>query len=131
MAAPTIDKLVKSLENPHIPPINSEPTYTTLHGMHKLLNFNAVSVNTNLGCGTLGHLCLTLHPTIYANPLTTRVVPLLNPGATPVIPAGATGPKAASIRYTHDAATLAFNTFANVDHELCQQLLGAVDDTFL
>ena len=46
----------------------------------------------------------------------------------PVIPAGVTGPEAASIRYAHDAATLAFNTFNNFDRALHQQLLGAVED---
>ena len=75
------------------------------------------------------HVCLTLFPTVYAILLTTRVIPPPNPGATPIIPAGATGPEAASIRYAHDAATLAFNTFHNVDHALCQQLLGAAKDT--
>ena len=105
--------------------------YTTLQGMHKLLNSNVASVATNLGCGTLGHLCLTLSPTVYATLPTTRVFPPLNPGATPVIPAGAIGPEAASIRYAHDAATLAFNTFAKVNRAMCQQLLGAVDDIFL
>ena len=131
MAAPTVDKLVERFENPHIPPIDGEPTYATLHGMHKLLNSNAASVTTNLGCRTLGHLCLTLSPTVYATPSTTRVAPHLNTGANPFILAGATVPEAASIRYAHDAATLAFNTFTNVDRALCQQLLGAVDDTFL
>ena len=99
--------------------------------MHEILNFNAVSVATNLVCGTLGHLCLALSPTVYATLSTTIVSPPLNPGAMPVILAGATGPEAASIRYAHDAGTLGFNTFANVDRELRQQLLGAVDDTFL
>ena len=131
MASPTVDKLVESFKNPHIPPIDGEPTYATLHGMHELLNSNATSVATNLGCGTLGHLCLTLSPTIYFTFSTTIVVVPLNPGATPVIPDGATGPEAASIRYAHDAATLDFNTFLNVDRALRQQLLGAVDDTFL
>ena len=56
MAAPSIDKLVESFENPSISPIDGEPTYATLHAMHELLNLNAESVNTNLGCGTLGHM---------------------------------------------------------------------------
>ena len=99
--------------------------------MHELLNLNAASVNTNLGCGTLGHLFLTLSPTVYATLLTTRVVPPPNPRATPVIPAGATGPKAASIRYAHDAATLASNMFHNFNCALRQQLLGVVKDTFV
>ena len=49
----------------------------------------------------------------------------------PVILSGTTGPEAASIRYAHDAVTLAFNTSANVDRALRQQLLGDVDNTFL
>ena len=76
-----------------------------IHALHKLLNLNASSVNTNLGCGTLGHLCLTLAPTIYVTLSATRVVPPPNPGATPVILAGATRPKAASIRYAHYTET--------------------------
>ena len=76
-------------------------------------------------------MCLTLSPTIYATLSTTRVFPPLNPGVTPVIPTGTTGPEAASIRYAHDAATLAFNTFSNVDRALRQQLISAVKDTFL
>ena len=120
MADPSVEKIVESFKNPSIPPIDGETTYTTLHAMYDLLNSNAASVTTNLGCGTLVHLCLTLSPTIYATLLTTRVVSPPNPGATPVIPAGATGPEAESIRYAHDAATLAFNTFNNVNHVLCQ-----------
>ena len=46
-------------------------------------------------------------------------------------PGRSDGPKATSIRYAHDAATLAFNTFENIDRALRQQLLGAVNDTFL
>ena len=131
VAAPSVNKLVESFENPSIPLIDWEPTYVTLHAMHKLLKLNAASVTTNLGCGTLGHLCLNLSPTVYATLLTTRVVPSFNPDTTPVIPAGATRPEAVSVCYAHDAATLAFNTFNNVDRALCQQLLGAVEDTFL
>ena len=48
-----------------------------------------------------------------------------------IIPAGATRPEAASIRYVHDAVKLAFNTFSNSERAFCQQLLGAVEYTFL
>ena len=93
MAAPSVDKLVESFENPNIPPIDGEPTYATLHEIHELLNSNTASVSTNIGCSTLGHLCLTLSPTVYATLSTTRFIPPLNTGATPVIPAGTTGPR--------------------------------------
>ena len=118
MAAPSVDKIVESFENPSIPLIDGEPTYTTLQAIHDLLKSNAASVTTNLGCSTLRLLCLTLSPSGYATLSTTLVVPPHNTGATPVIPEGATGPEAASICYTHDTATLAFNNFKNVDHAL-------------
>ena len=131
MAAPSVDKLVESFKNPRIPPIDGKPTYAMLHTMHELLDLNAASFNTNLGCGTLGHLCLALPPTVYATLSTTRVAPPPNTGATPVIPTGATGPEAASTRYAHDAETMEFNTFKNVNPALCQKILGAVEDTFV
>ena len=49
MAAPYVDKLVESVENPSIPPIDGEPTYATFHAIQELLNLNVASVNTNLG----------------------------------------------------------------------------------
>ena len=102
-----------------------------LHAMHKLFNLNAASVSTNLGCGMIRHLCLTLYPTFYATLLTTQVVPPPNPRATPAIPEGAAVPKSASICYAHDTATQAFNTFHNIECSLRQKLLDAVEDTFV
>ena len=131
MAATSVDKLVESFKNPTIPLIDGKPTYATIHSLHKLLNSNTASVSTNLGCGTLGHLCFTLSLTFYTTLLATRVVPPPNSVATPVIPAGATGPKASSIRYAHNAATLAFNMFQNVDRALRQQLMGAAEYNFV
>ena len=49
MAAPTVNTLVESFENPHIHMIDGELTYATLHGMHELLNSKSASVATNLG----------------------------------------------------------------------------------
>ena len=76
MASPTLSKLVESFKNTHIPPIDGKPTYATLHGIHELLNSNAVSIANNLGCRTLVHVCFTLYPTIYTTLSTTRVAPL-------------------------------------------------------
>ena len=56
MLSTSVDKLVDSFKNPTIPPINDELTSVTIHAIHKLLNSNAVYVNTKLGCGTLGYL---------------------------------------------------------------------------
>ena len=125
MAANSVDKFVESFENPTI---DGEPTYATIHAMHELLNFNVAYVNTNLGCGSLRHLCITLSLTFYATLLVTQAVPPPNPGATLVVPVGTTRPEAVSIRYAHDAATLTCNTFQNVYHALRQQRMGAVEE---
>ena len=126
MASISVDKLVNKLENPTIPLIYVKSTYVTIHAKQDIIKLNTASVNTNLICGTLGHLCLTLSPTVYATLLTIRFIPPPNPGATLVIPAGITGPEAASIGYAHFLATLDFNTFWNVDRALCQQLMGTI-----
>ena len=97
MADNSVDNLVKSFETPTIPPIIRKPTYYTIHSLHKLFNLNAASFRTNLGCGTLRHLCPTLFPTVYATLSVTLVLTPPNPGATPVIPEGATGPEAAPL----------------------------------
>ena len=96
--------------------------------MHKVLNPNAELVNTNLSCGTLGHLCITLSPTVCATFSATWVIPPPNPVSTPVVSAGTTGPKAASICYAHDATMPVLNTFRNVDHAFFQKLMVTVED---
>ena len=131
MASPSANKLVESFENPTIPPIDGKPTYAIIQAMHKILNMNMSSVNTNLVCGTLRHLCLALSPTVYASFLAIWAVAPPSPGVMPVILEGAIGPKAASTRYAHDTATLAFKTFHNVNRTLRQKFLGAFEDTFV
>ena len=102
-----------------------------IHSLHYFLNSNAASVNTNLGCVTMGNLCLTYTPTVYENLLATPVVPPPNTRAAPVIPAGAIGPGSAPLRYAHNAATIAFTMFQNMDRALCQQILGSAEEKFV
>ena len=104
--------------------------YAIIHSLHELLNSNTASVCTNLVCGNLGHLCLTLSPTIYVTLLVTLAVPLSNTDAAFVIPAGATVPEGASIQYTHNVATVAFGMFQNIDRVLRQQLMGVAEGNF-
>ena len=131
MTANSVDMLVERFENPMILPINGKPTYVTIHAMHALLNSNAASVNTNFGCGTLIHFCLTLSPTVCVTLSATWVVPPRNPGVTHVIPLGATGLKSASILYTHNAARHAFKIFRNIYLALWKQLIGAIEDNLV
>ena len=131
MAATSVDKLVKSFKNPTIAQIDGKPMYATIHFLHELLNMNAESVSTNLGCGTLRHLCLTLSPTVYVILLVTPVLPPPNPRAALIIPVCDIGRELESLRYAHNAATVAFSTFQNIYRNLFQQLMGSIEDKFV
>ena len=85
---------------PHfsIPPINAQPTYSSIHEIHQFLSSNAVSIQSNLGCGILGLIYLTLLTTVYATLSATLFIPPPNPGATAKVPSTATAAQTSSIR---------------------------------
>ena len=85
------------------------PNYESSSKLHTKLNSNAVSVQSNLGCGTLGILYLTVSPAVYSTLYVTSFVVTVNPGAAPIIPDLATSPQIADFRYTFQAATALFN----------------------
>ena len=60
-----IEKIVDSFPFPTIPPIVGTPTYNTIAEVNLKLNSNSASVQSNLGCGTLGLLQLTVSPAVY------------------------------------------------------------------
>ena len=62
----TLDKIVDGFPFPKISPIAGAPNYETIAKVHLELNSNAASVQSNLGCGTLGLLQLTVSPAVYA-----------------------------------------------------------------
>ena len=86
------------------PPIIVQPTYSSIHEIHQFLSSNAAYIQSNLGCGTLGLIYLTLSPSVYATLLATLLVPPPNPGATTTIPSTATASQTSSIRQAYDEA---------------------------
>ena len=62
-----IDKIVYGFPFPTIPPIFGTPTYHTISEVNLKLNSNAASVQSNLSCGTLGLLQLTVFTAAYNN----------------------------------------------------------------
>ena len=59
-----IDKIVDVFSSPTIPPIDGTPTYNTITEVNLKLNSNSASVQSKLGCGTLGLLQLTTSPAV-------------------------------------------------------------------
>ena len=129
----TIDKIVEGFPFPTIDPIIGEPNYEKIAEVHLKLNSNAASVQSNLGCGTLGLLYLTLKPAVYATVAAnnTPFVPPVNPGALAAIPDTSTAAQIASFRYDHKIATDLFTEYDRTDKALRQLLISSVDETFI
>eukprot|EP00957_Ditylum_brightwellii_P000356 27398-Ditylum_brightwellii.AAC.1 len=63
--APTVEKFLSDLPPPTVPKVTGEPTYKSIHTIHKILKEYAASVHINLGGGAHGHLALVLMPGHY------------------------------------------------------------------
>ena len=97
----SIEKIVDRFLFSTINPIIGTPDYESIVDIHLKLNYNSASVQSNLGCGTLGLLFLTVSPAVYATLSTTTFVPPVNPGPEPSIPTGLTSDVIADLRYHH------------------------------
>ena len=126
----SIEKIVDGFLFPTTKPIIGTPDYESIADMHLKLNSNAVSVQSNLGCGTLGFLFLTVLPAVYATLSTTAFVPLVNPGPEPSIPTGPNGAVIADLRYHHTKSTKIFTKYKNTDKALCQLILASTDKLY-
>lgn len=127
----TIESLVDGFPYPIVTPIVGEPNYESIAALHLQLNANAASIQSHLGNGQLGLLSLTVSPAVYATLSAVPFVPPANPGASPDIPDGSTGPQIANFRLTFVEETKLFKEYDLADKALKQLLLGAVDDMFV
>ena len=114
-----------------IPSIVGNPTYNTISEINLKINSNSASVQSNLGCGTLGLLQLTVSPAIYNTfSVATFVVPT-NPVSAPDIESNSTGAQITELLYAFDTATALFNEYDHTDKALQKILLTTVDEIFI
>ena len=123
----SIKKIVDGFPFPTIDPIIGTLDYESIADIHLKLNSNAASVQSNLGCGKLGLLFLTVSPAVYATLSTTTFVPPVNPGPEPIIPTGLTSAVIAELQYHHTEATKIFTKYENTDKALHRLLLASTD----
>ena len=114
----SIEKIMDNFPNPTISPIVGQPGYETIADVHLKLNANAASVQSHLGCGTLGLLYLTATPAVYNTLSAITFIPPHNPGMDLVIPTGAIGPVIADIRLQHANATRLYKQYDSTDKAL-------------
>jgi hypothetical protein len=101
----TVESLVAGFAFPTVHPIVGEPNYESIAALHLQLNSNATSIQSHLGNGQLGLISLTVSPAVYATLSNVVFIPPINPGSTPNIPIGSTGPQIANLRVAFTKAT--------------------------
>ena len=125
-----IDKIVDIFPFPTISTIIGAPNYETIAEVHLRLNSNATSVQSNLGCGTLGLLHLTVYPAVYATLSATAFIAPVKPNSKPTITLIASGPQITNLRCAYDVATAVFNNYDRTKKALRKMLIAAVDEMF-
>ena len=105
--------------------------YKSIADIHLKLNSNAALVQSNLECGTLCLLFLTVLPAVYATWSDIVFVTPVNPGPEPNITTGATGAAISDLRYHHAVATKVFTEYDNTDKALRQLLLESTNELYV
>ena len=126
-----INKIVDGFPFPTISSIVGTPTYNTIVEVNLKLNSNSASVKSNLGCGTLGLLQLTVSPAVYDTLTSTPFIVPVNPGYIPIIPSNSTGAQITEIFYAFDTASALFNEYDRTDKAFQQIILSTVDEIFI
>ena len=127
----SIKKIMDRFLFPTTNPIVGTPDDDCIADINLKLDSKAESVQSHLGCGTLGILFLTVSLAVYA-PLSTIVfVTPVNPGTQPNIPTGATGSVIADLRYHQAEATKIFIEYKKIGKALCQILLVSTEKLYV
>ena len=113
-----INKIVDSFPFPTIPPIVGTPTYNTIAKVNLKLNSNSASIQSNLGCGTLGLLQLTVSPVVYNTLSSLPFIVPINHGSVPIIPANSTGAQITELHYAFNTASALLNEYDSTDKAL-------------
>ena len=127
----SVDKIIDGMHNPTLNEIAGTPSYDTIKTVNNELIANVYSIQTNLGCGTVGYARLTLTPGVYATISIAAWIHPLNPGLQPIIHVGSTGIQISALNRAFDKASEVYSDFQLVSNALKKQLLAAVDDIFL
>ena len=127
----SIEKIVDRFPFPAIDTIVGTPDYESIADIHLKLNSNAALVQSNLGCGMLGLLFLTISPAVYATLSDIALFPPVNPGTELNIPASATGVTIADLQYHHTVATKIFKKYENTYKSFHQFLLASTGELYV
>lgn len=117
-------------EFPNLTKIHGEPTFDSIKQLHNEIKANSQNVQSNLGGGQYGHLGLVLNVQQYALLSNAPFIRPAHPGVL-VIPNGTTNHRSQLLRDQHTEALRVFNEVNNVEKTLRQQIIAAVEPSYL
>ena len=127
----SVDKLIDGMPTPVLTKIVGMPDYDSVKEMNDELTGNAFTIQTNLGCGTVGYSRLTLTPAVFANISITAFIAPPNPGVQALIPVNSTAIQITAINRAFDTAQSVYQAYVTVGNALKKQLLAAVEDIYI
>ena len=128
--AGTTEDIIKCFPFLMIAKIVREPTFNDLKNTKSKLDKNTGSVSTTLGGGAHGYLTLTPSNTYFA--LTGEIFdPPNDLGPLPQIPPNAISLQIGHLERTHKEAKRLYQEYIAVGNTLKQQLLSAINKTYL
>ena len=125
------DDVVRGFPHQELPKIVGEPTFDLLQDVHRKISTNAASVPTTLGGGGHGYLGMTTTMQNYFALTGAIFNPPNDPGPLPQIPPNATAAQIGTIERTHKESKRLYQEYIAVGNALKQQLICAIDETYL
>jgi hypothetical protein len=132
----TVKDVMASLPHPVLPTVQGEPDYQPIHATRKSLQANSRAIDTHLGGGIYGHLCLIISDASYA-----MIAPKTDAGQTlwtiPQAPGRApanTDGTAAQISADHhiwEEDVQTYRTCTSVQQALKKQIISVFEPTYL
>ena len=116
--ASSIEKIIDGMPTPALTKIIGIPNYESVKQINDELTANAYSIQTNLGCGTVGYARLTLLPATYATISIVPWIPPPNPGTQAVIPDNSTAIQIATFNRAFDTASTIYASYRTVENAL-------------
>jgi hypothetical protein len=120
--------------HPELTPLATDgtiPTHASLVKLHMEVNANAMSIDSNRGSGTHGHLPLTITAAAYATLSATVFVAPTSPGDHPTHPDGATAAVIMENNRRHKLSVAEFKLYTETGKCLKKQLIAAIPPTFI
>ena len=125
----TIDKPIETFQIPSLTKIVGMPIYETIKIINDELSTNAATIPTTLGGGNLGHVAITVSPTIYA---TLSNTPFVAPTApNPPNLTGMTAPQISAANRAYDKLLQTFQEYNLLQNALKNMLIAAVNPIYL